>query len=163
MSDVYSFNMYSVLYCTSIENVVRLNKFFMGLTFTTFCGKNFFIYFPYLFSQVDLTSLKQDWENHSAGEMPTYPKRENEIHMMTLTVLQIHMWVKKHRNLKQPNVKFIVYHHKVLIEEGIGVQKKPQNSTKYQPQPKSYSSPWSKPKIICKPQLLEWGKFVKIL
>ena len=111
--------------------------------------KKIFIYFPYHFSQVDLTSLKQDWENHSAGEMPTYPKRENEIHMMTLTVLQIDMWVKKHRNLKQPNVKFIVYHHKVLIEEGIGVQKKPQNSTKYQPQPKSYSSPWSKPKIIC--------------
>lgn len=51
--------------------------------------------------------------------------------MMTLTVPQIHMWVKKHRNLKQPNVKFIAYHHKVLIEEGIGVQKKPQNSTKY--------------------------------
>lgn len=101
MGNVYSFNMYSVLYCTSIENVVRLNKFFMGLTFTIFCGKNFFIYFPYHFSQVDLTSLKQDWENHSAGEMPTYPKRENEIHMMTLTVLQIHMWVKKHRNLKQ--------------------------------------------------------------
>ena len=78
-----------------------------------------FIYFPYHFSQVDLTSLKQDLENHSAGEMPTYPKRENEIHMVTLTVLQIHMWVKKHRNLKQPNVIFIVYHHKVLIEEGI--------------------------------------------
>lgn len=79
--------------------------------------------------------------------MPTYPKRENEIHMMTLTVLQIHMWVKKHRNLKQPNVKFIVYHHKVLIEEGIGVQKKPQNSTKYQPQPKSYRSPCQNQKL----------------
>lgn len=129
MGNVYSFNMYSVLYCTSIENVVRLTKFFMGLPFITFWGKKFYIFPISLFT--DLTSLKQDWENHSAGEMPTYPKRKNEIHMMTLTVPQIHMWVKKHRNLKQPNVKFIVYHHKVLIDEGIGVQKKPQNSTKY--------------------------------